>query len=85
MRGNQVRIKFNEDLMEQKPQEIQDTVVHELLHVLFYKLMNKIVTMINNHVKQIASQKQHEAKLGRLEHEVIERLVSAFLLEKTYT
>ncbi len=79
MRGNKVRIRFNEDLMEQKPEEIQDTVIHELLHVLFYKLMNKIIGVVANNIRDNASQQRHEEKFCCLEHEVIERLVPALI------
>jgi len=79
MRGNKVRIKFNEDLMEQKPKEIQDTVIHELLHVLFYRIMYKILNVIGANVRVTATQKRYEEKFCKLEHEVIEKLVSAFI------
>ena len=79
MRGNRVRIRFNEDLMEQRPNEIQDTVIHELLHILLYRLMNNILCVVVNHVSGESNQKKHEEKLCSLEHEVIEKLVSAFI------
>jgi hypothetical protein len=80
MRGNRVRIKFNEDLMEKKPQEIKDTVVHELLHVLLYRLMNKIICIIGDNVSKIDSQRKYEEKLCNLEHEVIGKLLPTLIL-----
>jgi hypothetical protein len=80
MTGNRVQIKFNEDLMEQKPQEIQDTVIHELLHVILYKLMTKIISLLNENIKNKDPQKL-EDKLCDLEHEVIEKLVPVFLIK----
>ena len=82
MRTNRVRIKFNEDLMEQRPQEIQDTVIHELLHVLFYKLMNKMLVLTVNHVRGEEAQKKHEERFCCLEHEIIERLVPVLIDKK---
>jgi hypothetical protein len=82
MNGNRVRIKFNEDLMDQRPQEIQDTVVHELLHVLFYKIMNKIMNVISAHVRGLDIQEKYEEKLCYLEHEVITKLVPNFISKK---
>jgi hypothetical protein len=80
MTGNRVKIKFNEDLMEQKPQEIQDTVIHELLHIILYKLMIKIISLLNSNIKNKDPQKL-EDKFYDLEHEVIEKLVPVFLIK----
>lgn len=81
MRGKKVRIKFNEDLMEQRPQEMQDTVIHELLHVLLYRLMTRILNIMIEGTHGPDCQKRQEEKLCGLEHEVIEKLVSAFIVK----
>ena len=83
MTGNNVRIRFNEDLMEQRPNEIQDTVVHELLHVLFYKIMNRITNIVNQTLKNDKVKEKQERKFCCLEHEVIEKLVPTLIEKNT--
>lgn len=78
MNGKKVKLFFNEDLMESDPSEIHDTVVHELLHVVFYKLMEKTTTIITRYVRRTDVREKLENKICDLEHGVIDRLTPAF-------
>lgn len=79
MRGNDVVLCFNEDLMDSRPFSVEDTVIHELLHVVLYKLMDKAHAVVNYHVRKVEHKQRLENRLGKLEHAVIDKLVRAFL------
>lgn len=79
MRGRRVILCFNEDLMELRPLSVEDTVVHELLHVVFYKLMDKAEAVVRRHVRGAESKRRLENRFDKLEHVAIEKLVHAFL------
>lgn len=78
MNGRKIKLLFNEDLMESDPCEIHDTVVHELLHVVFYKLVEKSTNIITQYVRRADMRDRLENKICDLEHEIIDKLTPAF-------
>lgn len=78
MNGKKVKLFFNEDLMESDPCEIHDTVVHELLHVVFYKMMEKTTNIVTQYVRRADMRKRLENKICDLEHGIIDKLTPAF-------
>lgn len=79
IKGRQARLFMNADLMDSDPKSITDTVVHEMLHVLFYHLMNSTGTIVERYVRRATARRKLERKLENLEHDIIERLVPAVL------
>lgn len=72
--GKKVVIYFNQDLLDKQAKSIEDTVIHELLHVVLYKLVDKTTKLINRYVRRKSVRDKVENKLIDLEHETIERI-----------
>jgi len=77
MKGRVAKIHFNEDLMDKRPEEIENTVVHELLHIVLYKLTDRASWIIQSYVRLRYAREILEDKISNLEHEAIERLIRA--------
>ena len=82
MRGNNVRIYFNEDLMDERPSSIKDTVVHELLHVVMYRLVDRAYRLIRKYRGTESEKRRIERRLEKLEHGIIDRIVPVILRER---
>lgn len=79
MTRNKIKMYVNEDLMDADPSAIHDTIVHELLHVVFYKLMDRTTNIITRHVRRAITRKKLELNICGLEHKIIEKLAPAFV------
>ena len=79
MTRNKIALSMNEDLMDSDPSSIHDTIVHELLHVVFYKMMDYTTSMIARHVRRALTRKKLELKISKLEHGIIAKLTPAFV------
>ena len=79
MHGNHVGICFNEDLMDKRPSSIEDTVVHELLHVVMYKLLDKAHAVVRTYVRGSSDKRRLENRFEKLEHGIIDRLMPAIM------
>ena len=77
--GKRVRMFINADIMDADPGSIHDTVIHELLHVMFYRLMEKTSNIVESHVRRQVVRAKFEKCLESLEHEIIEKLVPIFV------
>lgn len=64
--------------MESAPHEIENTVVHELLHVVLYKLADKASSIVHHYVRRNKVEKKLKKRLEKLEHEIIDKLTPAF-------
>lgn len=76
MDGYRVNMIVNADLMDSYPNSIRDTVIHELLHVVLYRLMRKFDWFTDIKIRQVAERKKLIRQFGKLEHEVIDRLIA---------
>lgn len=79
MYGKRVTIVFNEDIMDAKPSTIEDTVIHELLHVVMFKLMDKGESIVRRHIRRNGQRKRLINRMEKLEHVVIDKLVPALI------
>lgn len=79
MHGSHVRICFNEDLMDKRPTSLEDTVVHELLHVVMYKLLDKAHAIVKAYVRGASDKQRLENRFEKLEHGIIDKLMPAIM------
>lgn len=79
MTRNKINLYMNEDIMDSDPSSIHDTIVHELIHVVFYKMMDYTTGLIARHVRRALTRKKLELKICKLEHQIIDKLTPAFV------
>jgi len=70
-------ISLNEYYLKKEPEEIDNTLVHELLHVRFSELLSLVTLIIAGHVKDKKAQKTYIDQIERLEHKIIVTLTNA--------
>ena len=75
----EVFVLLNKSLLEKRPEEIDPTLVHELLHVRFSEMLKLFELIIKLYVKDKKSKKAFTEQLDLIEHKIIVPLTSAIL------
>lgn len=77
----EVCISLNKKLAVRKPDEIDKTLVHELLHVRFSELSILLRLILKSYVKDEKVRKMYKEQFDQLEHKIIIPITDA-LVEK---
>jgi len=77
-----VIIEFNRHKLTQEPDEIESTVVHELLHVRVNEYAEFILDVIRTYVNDPKTKKLLQKQAEKLEHKTIVSITDALLKEK---
>jgi Zn-dependent peptidase ImmA (M78 family) len=75
----EVDIYFNERYLREEPKETENTVVHELLHVLLNDYQEHILDIINSYVSDKNTREMLSRTLERKEHQIVVRMVRSLL------
>lgn len=66
-----VDIVFNKKLLKEQPEEIDRTIIHELLHVRFNELSEFVLFLIKTYVKDTKARKTYRNQIDLLAHKNI--------------
>ena len=72
-----VYISLNKKLLVNKPEEIERTIVHELLHVRLNELLNFNSMLMEKYIKNKKAKDTYTRQLDLLEHKIIVSLTEA--------
>ena len=75
-----VAMFLNKRMLKKEVSEIDNTIVHELLHVRLNRLLSLVDDILSKHVTDKKAQAVYTIQIEKLEHEIIIALVKA--LEK---
>jgi hypothetical protein len=70
-------IRLNKRILKKELDEVDDTIIHELLHVRFNELLSLMATILEVHVTDKKAKKAFESQIERLEHKAIIALTKA--------
>ena len=62
---------LNKRMLKNEPLEIDNTIVHELLHIRFSEMCSLVDDIITKHVSDKKAQAVYTAQVEKLEHKVI--------------
>ena len=75
-------VTINKKLLELEPDQVDTTVVHELLHVRFSELLSLVELILNLYVKDKKAKKAYINQIEQLEHKMIISLTEALMRKK---
>lgn len=78
----EVDITINRYRLAKDPDEIEKTIVHELMHTRLNELLEFTDTMIDTHVTNPKTRRMLKRQLGKIEHRIIVPLTDALSKEK---
>ena len=70
-------MRINKDLLKEHPEELDKTIIHELLHVRFAELTSLFALLCKHYVKDDKAKKMYTNQIDRHEHKIIVALVDA--------
>lgn len=70
-------LQINRDLLKEKPEELDKTIIHELLHARFDELIVLFHRLIKLYVKDRRAKQFYKLQLDSLEHKIIVALTEA--------
>lgn len=73
----EVVLDINKTLLLKKPEEIDATVVHELLHVRLNELLNFVNLITSKYIKDTKARETYEKQIELLEHKIVVSLTEA--------
>jgi hypothetical protein len=73
----EVVLDINKTLLIEKPEEIDATVVHELLHVRLNELLNFVNLITSKYIKDNKARETYEKQIELLEHKIVVSLTEA--------
>jgi hypothetical protein len=73
----EVILDVNKTLLTEKPEEIEATVIHELLHVRLNELLNFINLIVSKYIKDTKARETYEKQIELLEHKIVVSLTEA--------
>jgi hypothetical protein len=71
---------LNKRILKKDPNEIDNTIIHELLHVRLNRLLSLVDDILSKHIADKKARAVYTIQIEKLEHEIIIALVKA--LEK---
>jgi hypothetical protein len=78
-----VAMFLNKRMLKKEPSEIENTIVHELLHVRMNELLSLVDDIVTKHVTDKRAQAVYTAQIERLEHKIILALTDALTKRET--
>ena len=78
----EVEIDFNKHRLTREPQEIERTVVHELLHVRFNEYSELMNDLIHTYVLSPKTRKLLKKQAEKLEHKIVVAITDSLSKEK---
>ena len=78
----EVVVNINEGMLKKRPDQINNTIVHELLHVRFSELCSLINVILSLYVKDMKAKKAYTRQIEQLEHKIIVALSGALTKRK---
>ncbi len=70
-------MQINKDLLKECPEELDRTIIHELLHVRFAEMMSLFSLLCKHYVKDKKAKKMYISQLNGQEHKIIVALTDA--------
>jgi hypothetical protein len=74
---------LNKRVLKKEPTEIDNTIVHELLHIRMNELLSLTDDIINKHVTDKKAQAVYSTQIEKLEHKIILALTEALTKRET--
>lgn len=75
----EVVMTVNEGLLKKQPYEINNTVVHELLHVRLSELLTFMGVILETYVKDKKARNAYNRQIAQLEHKIIIAVTDALV------
>ncbi len=75
--SRQVYLQINRDLLKESPEELDKTIIHELLHVRFAEMLALFSLLCKHYVKDDKAKKMYVSQINRHEHKIIVALTDA--------
>jgi hypothetical protein len=73
----EVILDVNKTLLEKKPEEVEATVIHELLHVRLNELLNFINLITSKYINDTKARETYEKQIELLEHKIVVSITEA--------
>ena len=78
-----VAMFLNKRLLKKEPNEVDSTIIHELLHVRLNEMLSLADDIITKHVTDKKAQAVYSAQIEKLEHKVILAITDALIKRET--
>ena len=75
--SREVYMQINRDLLKESPEEIDRTIIHELLHVRFAEMLSLFSLLCKHYVTDDKAKKMYISQINRHEHKIIAALATA--------
>lgn len=80
--SREVCMLINKDLLKKSPEELDRTVIHELLHVRLAEILSLFSLICKNYVKDEKAKKTYISQISAYEHKIIASLTNAMTKDK---